>query len=128
MWSGSANARRGLQLAWLYTYGSPQPFNIVTGGDRNNDTSVNDRPEGVARNTGDGFNYASLDIRFGYRVPLASRLSVEASVDVFNVLNRTNRLFPNATIGTGATPSPTFGLPTAAADPRQVQFGVRMRF
>jgi hypothetical protein len=128
VWSGSADAPVGLQLAWLFTYGSPQPFNIQTGGDRNNDTNVNDRPEGVARNTGIGFNYASLDVRLGYRVRFGARATVEASVDAFNVLNRTNLLFPNNTIGTGAMPLPTFGLATAAADPRQVQFGVRVRF
>ena len=65
VWSGIAggSAAKGLQIAWLYTYGSPQPFNIVTGGDRNNDTNVNDRPEGVARNTGVGFDYSALDLR-----------------------------------------------------------------
>ncbi len=128
VWSGSAEAPVGLQLAWLFTYGSPQPFNIQTGGDRNNDTNVNDRPEGVARNTGVGFEYTSIDLRLGYRFRFGGRATAEASVDAFNVLNRTNLLFPNNTIGTGATPSQTFGLPTAAADPRQIQFGVRVRF
>ncbi len=128
VWSGSAESPLGVQLAWLFTYGSPQPFNIQTGGDRNNDTNVNDRPEGVARNTGAGYDYASLDLRLGYRFRFHGRASVEASVDAFNVLNRTNLLFPNNTIGTGAAPLPTFGLPTAAADPRQIQFGVRVRF
>lgn len=128
VWSGSAEAPVGVQLAWLFSYGSPQPFNIQTGGDRNNDTNVNDRPAGVARNTGVGFASTSLDLRLGYRFRLRERASVEASVDAFNVLNRTNLLFPNNIIGTGATPLPTFGVATAAADPRQIQFGVRVRF
>ena len=113
---------RGFQLAWLYTYGSPQPFNIVTGGDRNNDTNVNDRPVGVGRNTGVGFDYHSLDLRLGYRFRMAG-VSAEASLDAFNVLNRTNLLFPNNTFGQGLTPLPAFGLATAAADPRQLQLG-----
>ena len=120
-------ALRGFQLAWLFTYGSPQPFNIVTGGDRNNDTNVNDRPAGVERNTGVGFDYQSLDLRLGYRLRIAG-VSAEASIDVFNALNRTNLLFPNNTFGQGAVPLPAFGLATAAADPRQLQLGVRLRF
>jgi hypothetical protein len=126
--SGSADAPLGFQLAWLFTYGSPQPFNIQTGGDRNNDTNVNDRPAGVGRNTGVGFDSASLDLRLGYRLRFGGRATVEAGVDAFNVLNRTNLLFPNNTIGTGTTPLPAFGLATAAGDPRQIQFGVRVRF
>jgi hypothetical protein len=118
---------RGFQLAWVYTYGSPQPFNIVTGGDRNNDTNVNDRPVGVGRNTGVGFDYHSLDLRLGYRFRMAG-LSAEASLDAFNLLNRTNLLFPNNTFGQGLTPLPTFAMATAAADPRQLQVGVRLRF
>ena len=115
------------QLAWVFTYGSPQPFNVVTGGDRNNDTNVNDRPVGVGRNTGEGFDYHSLDLRLGYRFRMAG-VSVEASLDAFNVLNQTNLLFPNNTFGQGLTPLPAFGLATAAADPRQLQLGVRLRF
>jgi hypothetical protein len=46
-------------------------------------------------------------------------------VDAFNLLNRSNFLIPNNVFGPGAVPVPTFGRPTAAADPRQVQFGVR---
>jgi hypothetical protein len=44
------------------------------------------------------------------------------------VLNRTNLLFPNQTFGTGLTPLPAFGRPTAAGDPRQVQLGLRVEF
>ena len=44
--------RGRLQLGWIFSYGSPLPFNIQTGADRNNDTNVNDRPVGVGRNTG----------------------------------------------------------------------------
>jgi len=45
----------------------------------------------------------------------------------FNALNRSNLQFPNSTWGTGATPVATFGAATAAADPRQMQFGLRLK-
>ena len=56
------------------------------------------------------------------------RGTVEASLDAFNLLNQTNLLFPNNTFGQVPTPLPTFGLATAAADPRQLQLGLRLRF
>jgi hypothetical protein len=44
------------------------------------------------------------------------------------VLNRANLQLPNNVYGTGPTPRPGFGQPTAAADPRQIQFGLRLSF
>lgn len=118
----------GLQFSSIFRYGSPLPFNIVTGGDRNNDTNVNDRPPGVARNTGKGFNFASLDLRLSRSLRLTERLALEAIVESFNTLNRANFQLPNNTFGTAATPLASFGRPNAAADPRQIQFGLRISF
>ncbi|HWW76756.1 MAG TPA: carboxypeptidase regulatory-like domain-containing protein, partial [Pyrinomonadaceae bacterium] len=50
-------ALSGLRLSYVFQYGSPLPFNVVTGTDRNSDTNVNDRPAGVGRNTGRGFDF-----------------------------------------------------------------------
>jgi Carboxypeptidase regulatory-like domain/TonB dependent receptor len=118
----------GIQLNPVFRYGSALPFNIVTGGDRNNDTNTNDRPVGVARNAGKGFDYASLDLRLSKTVRLGEKFRVEAIVESFNTLNRSNFQLPNATFGAGATPVASFGRPTAAADPRQIQFGLRVDF
>jgi hypothetical protein len=49
----SAAVRRalaGVQVGYVFARATGVPFNVVTGGDRNNDTTVNDRPEGVGRN------------------------------------------------------------------------------
>jgi hypothetical protein len=46
----------------------------------------------------------------------------------FNVLNRANFGVPNNTFGGGAAPLQTFGRPTAAFDPRQFQFGMKVSF
>jgi hypothetical protein len=43
-------------------------------------------------------------------------------------LNRANFGVPNNTIGSDPTPLPTFGQPTAAFDPRQFQFGMKVTF
>ncbi|HVF50681.1 MAG TPA: TonB-dependent receptor [Pyrinomonadaceae bacterium] len=118
----------GFQLSYIFQYGSRLPFNILTGADRNLDTNVNDRPSGVGRNTGEGFNFAALDLRLGRRFRFKERLSLETIVEGFNVLNRANLQLPSNTFGTGVTPLPNFGNPTAADNPRQIQFGLRLNF
>lgn len=118
----------GFQMSWIFRYGSALPFNIVTGADRNNDTNVNDRPLGVARNAGKGFDFASFDLRLSRRLHFTERYALEVIAEGFNLFNRANYQLPNATFGTGTTPLATFGRPTAAADPRQIQFGLRLSF
>jgi len=118
----------GFQLSYIFSYGSPLPFNIQTGTDRNFDTNLNDRPLGVARNSGRGFDFASLDLRLSRRFRLTEKVQLETLVEGFNVLNRANLQLPNNVFGTGATPLPSFGKATAASDPRQIQFGLRLSF
>jgi carboxypeptidase family protein len=118
----------GFQLSSIFRYGSALPFNILTGADRNNDTNVNDRPVGVGRNTGEGFDFAALDLRLSRRIRFTERMGLEVIAEGFNMFNRANFQLPVATFGTGATPNANFGRPTAAADPRQIQFGLRLSF
>jgi hypothetical protein len=126
--SGVVEARRGTQLSWIFTYGSALPFNVLTGSDRNHDTNINDRPPGVGRNSGAGFSFASLDLRLGQRIDLGGSRKAELLLEAFNLLNRPNYQLPNSTFGAGALPRPGFGEPTAAADPRQIQLGLRVSF
>jgi hypothetical protein len=121
-------ALAGFQLSYIFQYASPLPFNVVTGSDRNGDTNVNDRPAGVGRNTGRGFDSASLDLRLSRRWRAGERTGFEVIAEGFNVLNRANLQLPNNVFGTGATPLRSFGLPTAADSPRQIQFGLRFDF
>jgi hypothetical protein len=124
--SGQFNLPSVVQLSAIYTYGSPFPFNVVTGGQTLQTTAA--RVAGAGRNTGVGFNYASLDLRANRSLKIAERMGVEILVEAFNVLNRTNYQFPNNTFGGGTTPLPSFRQATAAADPRQVQLGLRLMF
>ena len=137
--SGSVNGRgkdkdflsklaHGFQFGYIFTYASPLPFNIVTGTDRNFDTNSNDRPPGVGRNTGRGFDFSSLDLRLSRRFNLSERVGVQVLVEGFNVLNHANLAVPNNTFGNGIVPNANFGQATAAFDPRQFQFGVRLDF
>jgi hypothetical protein len=122
-------ALSGFQLSYIFQYGSRLPFNVVTGTDRNNDTNVNDRPAGVGRNTGRGFDFSSLDLRLSRRMSFGERVNLEAIVEGFNVLNRANLQLPNNTLNPANLATlVTFGRPTAADNPRQVQFGLRLNF
>ena len=61
------------------------------------------------------------DLRIAKRVPIGERVNLELIADVFNIANRFNvsavsPLFTNA------------GQPTAAYDPRQFQFGMKVKW
>lgn len=101
---------------------------LERGFDRNDDTNNNDRPIGVGRNTGRGFDLSSLDLRLSKKFTFGETRSLELLVEGFNVLNRSNFTVPNNVYGTGVAPLPSFGRPTQAFDPRQIQLGFRFAF
>ena len=59
-------------------------------------------------------------------------VNVQLRIESFNVFNHTNFQLPNNVFGTGpypGTPStPFFAQPTAAADPRRIQLGLKVTF
>jgi hypothetical protein len=125
---GVRRVLEGFQFSYIFSYASRLPFNVVTGNDRNADTNNNDRPIGIGRNAGRGFDFNSLDLRVSRRFRLTEHVGFETIIEGFNVLNRANFAVPNNTFGAGATPLAAFGQPTAAFDPRQVQVGLRLNF
>jgi outer membrane receptor protein involved in Fe transport len=72
----------------------------------------------------EGPNSFLVDMSFRYQLPLGRGLdSLDLFYDIFNVTNRTNFVAP-----TGNRSTSTFMIPTAAQFPRQMQFGIRVRF
>ena len=126
--NGAGRWLRGFQFGYIFTAASRLPFNVLLGTDRNFDSNNNDRPLGVGRNTGRGFDFASLDLRVSRRFRLTERVDLQLLAEGFNVLNRANFGVPNNTFGSGVNPLPPFGRPTAAFDPRQFQFGMKVSF
>lgn len=118
----------GFQFGYIFTYASRLPFNVVAGVDLNGDSTNNDRPFELGRNTGRGFDFVSFDLRLARQIHLTEKLGLELLVEGFNLFNRSNFSVPNATRGTSATPPISFGQPTAAFDPRQFQLGFRLSF
>ena len=126
--SAVTRALAGVQIGYVFSFATGVPFNPMTGNDRNNDTTVNDRPLGVGRNSARQGATSSFDLRVSRSLALGGRQRLEAMIEAFNLFNHVNILNVNNTFGTGGTPNATYGQPTVAGDPRQVQVGVRWSF
>jgi hypothetical protein len=140
--SGTFNVWQSLNVAAVASAISGAPINETVGSDVNGDLDNTDRPirgvndlvipirsevdsQGRAVINGlEGPGSFLIDVSFRYSLPLASGLeSVDLFYDIFNILNRENLVAP-----TGNRASSTFMIPTAAQFPRQMQFGIRVRF
>jgi hypothetical protein len=138
-------------LAPIFEISSGRPFNILTGIDTNGDQqSSNDRPSVAAdgtliqppffasgslgRNRGITHTYSSLDVRLTRAIRFGDRLRLDVIAEGFNLFNRFNEaaaspLFRD--INTFAQRGPGgsyYSQPTAAYDPRQFQFGLKLNF
>jgi hypothetical protein len=133
----------GFLLSTMLQYYSPTPFNITTGTNSIQGTTLRPCVPGVgncvqavagtiiARNAGVGFNFFNMNARLSRTFPLGDRFHLEAIAEAFNVLNHRNDLIPNGTFGTGSYPNAansSFGHATAVGDPRQVQLAARLTF
>lgn len=114
-----------LLLSGIITLASGRPYNIFTGDDANlNGDLTDDQPQGVSRNSERAEAFSNVDLRiskvFGYQ-----RYNLELIGEIFNWVNTVNF---DAKSYVGNQKSPNFGQPSVALAPRQVQFGVRVRF
>jgi hypothetical protein len=137
------------QFSPIIRYNSGHPFNLLAGADVNGDRhSTNDRPVGAARNTGQGPDFTSFDMRIARRFKLGERADLQFLAEGFNLLNRTNYASVNNIVGGGFGLTPgfsTFNVSGIKVDPtttslatplaftsafpmRQLQFGVRLGF
>jgi hypothetical protein len=123
-----ARALGGVQLGYLVSLASGVPFNVVAGSDLNNDTTNNDRPPGVPRNSARQARTSSVDLRASRVIVLPKASRIEVLVEAFNIFNHVNILALNNTFGTGSSPLATFRQPTLAGDARQLQAGIRWSF
>ena len=104
--------------------------NRVLNGDPSTGTAYQ-RPVFVGRNTIRLPNWFELNARYSRVFPLRERMQAEFIVESTNLLNRVNITNLNTTatvneVGIITTPAPLN--PTAAADQRLLQFGVRLSF
>ncbi len=143
------NILSGFQISPIFRYNSGHPFNLLAGADVNGDRhSTNDRPIGAARNTGEGPDFTSLDMRITRRFKMGERANLQVLAEGFNLFNRTNYASVNNIVGPGFGLTPgftTFNVHGVAVNPtttslatplaftsafpmRQIQLGVRIGF
>ena len=145
--------RKGLRVNAIYTARSPMPYTITTGRDDNRDTSFNDRPFGVGRNSERGAWRNQFDLNASYIFSFLSRKNAGSgksfsvvttaaesssgfdttdpekrfSLKFFaNIENLFNQVNPTNFVGVET--SPFFRQPTAAAQARKISLGVRFNF
>jgi hypothetical protein len=139
-------------LAPIVELSSGRPFNILTGSDTNGDLqSSNDRPSvaddgtlflpttpftsgSLGRNRGITHGYASFDLRVTRNFRLTERVRLDVIAEGFNLFNRFNEasaspFFQDVNAFKQRDGSGRFySRPTAAFDPRQFQFGLKINF
>ena len=113
----------GTRLTTIVTAQSGLPYNITVGADANSDGEPStDRPPGVGRNSGRESGFWQVDARLAKTIA-SGRRQVDFLAEAFNLTNDRHW-----TAVDGNLSSATFGRPTDAGPPRQVQLGVRVSF
>ncbi|MEP6643324.1 MAG: TonB-dependent receptor [Acidobacteriaceae bacterium] len=86
----------------------------------------------VGRNTVEGPGYKTWDLSLFKNFSVRERAKLEFRAEFFNVLNHTNFLFsktgPQNSNNSTILGTPEFGFLTAARDPRQIQFALKLSF
>ncbi|HEX5000243.1 MAG TPA: TonB-dependent receptor [Terriglobia bacterium] len=124
---------RGFALSMLLQYYSALPFNITAGTTTIQGTTARPTINGayIPRNAGEGFDHFNVNARLSRTFHTNEDIRIETTVEAFNILNHVNGVARNGSFGNGAyptAPASTFNQTTAVADPRTLQFGLRMSF
>ncbi|HEX7957682.1 MAG TPA: hypothetical protein VF508_12100, partial [Pyrinomonadaceae bacterium] len=141
----------GFTVAPIFEWSSGRPFNILSGQDTNADlSSSTDRPSvdsngrlfvpapfqsgSLGRNSGLTHSYQSLDLRVAKHIPFGEKLRLEVIAEGFNLFNRFNEAaaspnFQDVNLVNDRAPNGRYrSRSTAAFDPRQFQFGLKLNF
>jgi outer membrane receptor for ferrienterochelin and colicin len=82
---------RNFELSGIVTLQTPRPFSIFVGNDINNDTNpVTDRVGLSSRNTYQGDDFQTVDIRLSRKIYFQEKRNLEVAFDAFNLFNRAN--------------------------------------
>jgi len=154
-WRDGSFARRffaDFMIAPIVEISSGRPFNILTGSDTNGDLqSSNDRPSvaddgtlfapttpftggSLGRNRGITHGYASFDLRITRTLRLSENVRLDLIAEGFNLFNRFNEAAASPffqdvnAFGQRDESGRFYSRPTAAFDPRQFQFGIKLNF
>jgi hypothetical protein len=125
----NASLPLGIFISGDLSFNSGRYYTITTGRDDNRDSSVNDRPTGVAFNTARGPRYFDVDFNMSKAFFFRRTAGSTSGTNVNVFVNMTNA-FNHVHYGTpsGVMTSPNFGRSTSADDPREIEIGVRFQF
>ena len=152
--SMNTDVKAGFRMNMNVRAQSAAPYNITTGLDENRDGQTNERPAGVARNSGRGEATANVDLgvvwerSLGRRAPLNAQRGgagggrggggrqggnnnrAPEGLFRFEIFARATNVFNlvNAQNFSGVLTSPFFGRATSAAAPRRLVLGMRAFF
>jgi len=83
----------------------------------------------VGRGTLNGPGLADVDFSLVKDTVVSERITMQFRTEIFNAFNRVNFGVPNTTVFSSGVPSVTAGaITTLAANPRQIQFGLKLIF
>ncbi len=121
------------QLSLIFTANSGLPFDIRANGDLNLDGISADRPNGIARNSGNLGRVVNIDARYSRFIPVSGAMKGELFIEAKNLLNQRNTRSVNAVVATDLAGNPINPIPssfpaTNAYDARQVQVGLKFTF
>ena len=121
------------QLGIIFQANSGLPYNIRSNRDLNLDGISADRPNGVARNSGNLGNVYNMDVRYSRFVPIREAMRGEVFVEAKNLFNANNTRAVNSVVQTDLLGEPLSPIPasfpaTNAYQQRQVQVGVKFLF
>jgi hypothetical protein len=155
--SGWQRVMADMTFAPIVEISSGRPFNILSNVDTNNDQSnqtdrPNVAPDGtlvlppsfdpscncfpsgtLGRNRGITTSYSSVDLRIGKGFMIGERMRFDVLAEGFNLLNKFNEasaspFFQDVNAYNKRSGNYYLSRPTAAFDPRQFQFGLKLNW
>jgi hypothetical protein len=121
---------RHIEVAPIFTAGSGQPVNPLTGLDSNQTHAfpLSARPLNFGRNLLQNPASVNMDFRVLKYFPLGESRHLDVVAEFFNLFNHPNVLLINPVFGSGLTPIAAYGAPIEGLGARQVQFSLDFEF
>jgi hypothetical protein len=117
---------RHIEVAPIFTAGSGQPVNPLTGLDSNRSGALplSSRPLDRGRNSLRNPGTVNMDFRVLKYFPFGGSRHLDVVAEFFNLFNHANVLQINPVFGSGATPISGYGTPIEGLAARQVEFSL----
>jgi hypothetical protein len=119
-----------IEVAPIFTVGSGQPVNPLSGLDSNRSHAfpLSARPLGLGRNSRLMPRIATMDFRVLKYFPFGESRHLDVVAEFFNLFNRANVSQINPVFGSNLTPMPGFAQPIEGMGARQIQFSLDFEF